>query len=322
MAGPLTRIVRGPAAILALALAFSACGGTSHVGPSPSPFGSIPEIQPVHSHHGAGRALVKAMAGAVHLKPRDVRVISAVTSGDQAVALIGYRANGKQTNRVVAFGYRTIKRKRNGKKLSEKRWVAEDATTDLWPDRSKRGSRAYPVGSVAAGDMIGVGGYIDPGITRVEADGPGIIGDVTFGDPTTFQYAASLPMQTLTFTKAIFSQVANALGYFTGLALYNPGTSAASVGLGNTFTALVLSPRWQQAADLVADGVSPRGLLPPLHRFLGARPARVVGRGTKTKTGATFVVQSGPLRWRLTLITEAHGGSLKVRQYTLDRLAP
>src|SRR5207248_2855089 len=98
--------------------------------------------------------------------------ISALTSGAQAVALIGYRADGKQTNRVVAFGYRTIKRKRNGKKLSEKRWVAEDATTDLWPDRPKRGSRAYPVGSVAAGDMIGVGGYIDPGITRVEADGP------------------------------------------------------------------------------------------------------------------------------------------------------
>ena len=319
MAGPLTRIVRGPAAILAVALAFSACGGTSHVGPSPSPFGSIPEMQPVHSHHGAGRALVKAMAGAVHLKPRDVRVISAVTSGDQAVALIGYRANGKQTNRVVAFGYRTIKRKRNGKKLSEKRWVAEDATTDLWPDRPKPGSRAYPVGSVAAGDMIGVGGYIDPGITRVEADGPtGTVVDrqpVRGGAVVLFARPGS--------TLAGYDR--QGLAFATPVLAGSPGTIAggdAAVGLGNTFTALVLSPRWQQAADLVADGVSPRGLLPPLHRFLGARPARVVGRGTKTKTGATFVVQSGPLRWRLTLITEAHGGSLKVRQYTLDRLAP
>ncbi len=62
----------------------------------------------------------------------------------------------------------------------------------------------------------------------VEADGDGIVGDVIFGDATNFQYAASLPLQTQTFEEALFNQVANIAGFFTGLAFFYPGESQAS----------------------------------------------------------------------------------------------
>ena len=50
----------------------------------------------------------------------------------------------------------------------------------------------------------GAGGFV--GSLKVEADGGGVIGDVIFGDPETFQYVAALLLQTQAFTKAIFGQ--------------------------------------------------------------------------------------------------------------------
>ncbi|MBI4447239.1 MAG: hypothetical protein HY645_15210 [Acidobacteria bacterium] len=83
------------------------------------------------------------------------------------------------------------------------------------------------------GQLFGLGANTAPparaGSLRVEADGPGIIGDVIFGDPITFSNAASMLLQTRKFTRAVFGQVANLLGFFTGLALYNPGTATAQV---------------------------------------------------------------------------------------------
>jgi hypothetical protein len=67
------------------------------------------------------------------------------------------------------------------------------------------------------------------GSLRVEANGAGVIGDVIFGDPASFRYAAALPLQSEKFTRAVFSQVANVAPFFTGLAIYNPGTVAAQV---------------------------------------------------------------------------------------------
>lgn len=67
------------------------------------------------------------------------------------------------------------------------------------------------------------------GSVRIETDGPGLIGDVVFEDPTGFRYAAAMPLQNRRFTRAIFSQVASAQDFFTGLALYNPNPSAAQV---------------------------------------------------------------------------------------------
>ncbi len=73
------------------------------------------------------------------------------------------------------------------------------------------------------------------GSLRVEASGPGIIGDVVFGDPNDIHYAAALPLQTRLLRRAIFSQVANVNGNsaaastFTGLAFYNPGAATAEI---------------------------------------------------------------------------------------------
>jgi peptidyl-prolyl cis-trans isomerase A (cyclophilin A) len=78
--------------------------------------------------------------------------------------------------------------------------------------------------------------FVDPGqdftgSLRVDFDGPGVVGDVIFGDAANLDFAASLPLQAQTFKEAIFSQLANGSGFFTGVALYNPGTVAAEFTL-------------------------------------------------------------------------------------------
>jgi len=59
------------------------------------------------------------------------------------------------------------------------------------------------------------------GSMRVHADGPGVIGDVVFGQPGNLQWAAAMPLQMAGFRRAVFNQVANGMGYFTGLAMSN-----------------------------------------------------------------------------------------------------
>jgi len=69
------------------------------------------------------------------------------------------------------------------------------------------------------------------GSLKVESDGTGVLGDVVFGSPSDMSYAAALPLQTEAFRKAIFNQVAQhqTYGYFTGLALFNPGSIKAHI---------------------------------------------------------------------------------------------
>jgi hypothetical protein len=69
------------------------------------------------------------------------------------------------------------------------------------------------------------------GSLRVETNGSDVIGDVVFGDPLALQFAAALPLQAQAFSRAVFSQVANGQGYYTGLAFYNPGNTAADITL-------------------------------------------------------------------------------------------
>ena len=105
----------------------------------------------------------------------------------------------------------------------------------------------------------------------VQADGPGVIGDVVFGDPQIANYAAALPLQNVLFTRAVFSQVANgqltpdpSMDCFTGIALFNPNTQATQVTLkvfdrngnqvGNTRT-VSLGPL-NRISDLVENLVS------------------------------------------------------------------
>jgi len=137
------------------------------------------------------------------------------------------------------------------------------ANVALQPNQTlQRDAGEMFAGSQAAGIL---------GSLLIEADGPGIIGDVVFGDPQAANYAAALPLQTVLFTKAIFSQVANgklsadpSMDAFTGIALFNPNTQDAQVSLkvfdrtgkqvGNTRN-LTLGPR-NRISDLIENLIS------------------------------------------------------------------
>ncbi len=86
------------------------------------------------------------------------------------------------------------------------------------------------------GDLFSLGPATAPqidGSIRVEASGPGVLGDVIFGDADFARYAAALPPQTRLLTRAVFGQVANlrtgsaAEQLFTGLAFHNPDLETA-----------------------------------------------------------------------------------------------
>ncbi len=80
-----------------------------------------------------------------------------------------------------------------------------------------------------AGSIFDVGSDF-AGSLEVEADGEGVVGDVIFGDSANFRFAAALPLQSRTFTDAVFSQVADIRDvFFTGLAFYNPNSEDAEV---------------------------------------------------------------------------------------------
>jgi len=69
------------------------------------------------------------------------------------------------------------------------------------------------------------------GSLRVIADGGGVLGDVVFGDFDGFKRMAALRIENKGLEEAIFGQVANGLGYYTGLALFNPSDQPAEVTL-------------------------------------------------------------------------------------------
>lgn len=119
--------------------------------------------------------------------------------------------------------------------------------------------------------IFNLGSVLDPatvGSLKVEADGPGVIGDVWFGDPIRLEFGAALPLQTRLFTRAVFSQVASgaieqgnpALTFFTGVALYNPNQEEAEVTIrvfdpegnlvGETLPPITLGPN-QRLSDVI-----------------------------------------------------------------------
>jgi hypothetical protein len=303
---------RAPRALVVLVVALVAAGCSGHghdSGPSPSALGPLPDVPAARSTPGLPHGAIKALASELELKRRMVHVVTSLTSGDHAVALAHFPSKGAQTRRLVSFAYDKPK----------KRWTVETVSSDLWPDVPAAGSRSYPVTSVAAGPWVGVGGFVDPNVTRLEAAGPtgALVDRQPVKDGAALVFAspgatlAGYDSKGLTFATPVITGPARVVG----------GGDAA-VGIGSAFTAEMLSTRWEAAADLVADGVSPAYLLPPLRGFLSSSRARVAGPGRTTDTGASFIIDSGPLKWRLTLITEPHAGTVKVRQYTLDRLQP
>lgn len=78
-------------------------------------------------------------------------------------------------------------------------------------------AQAVPGGGFLIGSLV------------VDADGPGVIGSIVFGDPERKRFGAALPLQGTPFRQAVFGHVANLGGFFTGLALFNPGSAEASI---------------------------------------------------------------------------------------------
>ena len=82
-------------------------------------------------------------------------------------------------------------------------------------------------------------GSLTVGSIEVQVDGPGILGDVVFGDPKRINFAAAIPLQQALYTEAVFSQVANgavdpldlATDMFSGIAVFNPNDEAVQVAL-------------------------------------------------------------------------------------------
>ena len=75
---------------------------------------------------------------------------------------------------------------------------------------------------------------ITEGSLVVTADGPGVLGDVVFGDALNQRFIACLPLDGSPVSNVVLSQVAQgspngAKPYFTGVALYNPNPTAVQV---------------------------------------------------------------------------------------------
>jgi hypothetical protein len=146
------------------------------------------------------------------------------------------------------------------------------------------------------GQLFGLlpGGGSQPlsGSIKVETqNGAGIVGDVVFGDPHRLRFSAALPLQTELIREAIHSQVSNgvdptdpSLSSFTGLALFNPQTQAASVTIevydrdgllvGDTELELTANARVSQVLypDLVPES---QGLVRGYIRIVSTRPVVV-----------------------------------------------
>ena len=126
--------------------------------------------------------------------------------------------------------------------------VAEDSTTlaapftlNLGPGQSFEQDVATLFGFgetngalVSTGTRNSIAGSRNKGTTvvgsmRVQVSGGGVVGDVIFGDPMDLEYAAALPLQKTPFTEAVFNQVANIPGFFTGMAFFNTGMETAEI---------------------------------------------------------------------------------------------
>ena len=153
---------------------------------------------------------------------------------------------------------------------------------------------------VFVSDLFGIGppdsSSLTTGSIRIDTDGPGVIGDVMFGDSSANQvdFAAGLPLQTVLFEKAIFSQVANgatnpqdaSTDFFTGIALYNPNSSSAQItvqvfdreGMLVGETSLSLSEN-ERTSELVED------LIPETADLIGGH---IVVESTRPVVGQAF----------------------------------
>ena len=121
-------------------------------------------------------------------------------------------------------------------------------------------------------------GDLTTGSMKIVADGPGVIGDVVFGDPEAAAYAAALLLQSQSLSEAVLSQVAvgatnpadPSTDFFTGLALFVPGDSPVNV------TVRIFDPQGRlKGQALIALGAGERissvipELIPSIETLLG-----------------------------------------------------
>ncbi len=99
--------------------------------------------------------------------------------------------------------------------------LAPEVETTLAPGASLEKDTGELFGFSPSADVVG---SLD-----VTADQTGLIGDVVFGEMGTLQKIAALPLQTEPLKEMVFSQVANGMGYYNGIALFNPGMAANQV---------------------------------------------------------------------------------------------
>jgi hypothetical protein len=128
---------------------------------------------------------------------------------------------------------------------------------DFWLDSGKRrmarGEELFGLADAAIATEMAQGTLI------LDADGPGVIGDITFGDPIAGRFRAALPLETTPSSEMILSQVAKGsaggeISYFTGIAMFNPNDQPVTV------TVEVYSSLGTQT-----------GISPPLYLKSGAR---------------------------------------------------
>jgi hypothetical protein len=91
-----------------------------------------------------------------------------------------------------------------------------------------RGETVFGLADAAFTDSLAQGSL------AITCDGPGVLGDVTFGDPVSAEFVASLPYEAVPSANIVLSQVAQGMAggtkaYFTGVAIYNPNPAGVVV---------------------------------------------------------------------------------------------
>ncbi len=109
--------------------------------------------------------------------------------------------------------------------------IKNPTTVDLLAGQQLRvrGEELFNLPAPAAATSLVEGSLVITGAS-------GIIGDVTFGDAFAQKFIASLPLDGVPVSTFVFSQVAQgaaagAKPYFTGIALYNPNSTAVNVAI-------------------------------------------------------------------------------------------
>jgi len=135
------------------------------------------------------------------------------------------------------------------------------------------GAQLHMRGDVLFGlpDPISIGSYFE-GTVVVFADGDGLVGDLTFQEAVTHQFATSLPLDAARSSDLIFAQVAEGgdqKPYFTGIAMFNPNRNPINVHLdvftrkgmvsGSADIHLEPGARFSQTLGQLVPGISQMG---------------------------------------------------------------